>query len=63
MFLVRPNPFQGKCDPGFASTPHSGGMTVGMCDGSARTLSGSISPTVWWYLNTPDGHEVIIGDW
>jgi prepilin-type N-terminal cleavage/methylation domain-containing protein/prepilin-type processing-associated H-X9-DG protein len=63
MFLVRPNPFQGNCDPGFASTPHSGGMTVGMCDGSARTLSGSISPTVWWYLNTPAGGEVINGDW
>jgi prepilin-type N-terminal cleavage/methylation domain-containing protein/prepilin-type processing-associated H-X9-DG protein len=63
MFQVRPNPFQGNCDPTFASTPHTGGMTVSMCDGSVRTLSGSISPTVWWYLNTPAGGEVITGDW
>jgi prepilin-type N-terminal cleavage/methylation domain-containing protein/prepilin-type processing-associated H-X9-DG protein len=63
MFLVCPNPFQGNCDPEYASTPHSGGMTVGLCDGSVRTLSGSLSPTVWWYLNTPAGGEVISGDW
>jgi hypothetical protein len=63
MFLLRPNPFQGNCDPTFASTPHTAGMTVGLCDGSAHTLSGSISPTVWWYLNTPAGGEVITGDW
>jgi hypothetical protein len=63
MFEVRPNPFQGNCDPTFASTPHTAGMTVGMCDGSTRTLSGSISPTVWWYLNTPAGGEVLTADW
>jgi prepilin-type N-terminal cleavage/methylation domain-containing protein len=63
MFQVRPNPHRGNCDPNNASTPHPGGMTVSLCDGSTRTISGSVSPVVWWYLNTPAGGEVIPGDW
>jgi prepilin-type N-terminal cleavage/methylation domain-containing protein len=63
MFQVQPNPFQGNCDPTNVSTPHSSGMMVGLCDGSVRSLSGSISPTTWWYANTPAGGEVLPDDW
>jgi prepilin-type N-terminal cleavage/methylation domain-containing protein/prepilin-type processing-associated H-X9-DG protein len=63
MFLTRPNPFQGNCDPWQVSTPHSGGMIVCMCDGSVRSVSPGISPTTWWYVNTPGGGEVVPSDW
>jgi prepilin-type processing-associated H-X9-DG protein len=62
MFLTQPNPFQGNCDPWLASTPHSSGMIVCMCDGHVRTFSPSMSPTIWWYLNTPAGGEVLPND-
>jgi prepilin-type N-terminal cleavage/methylation domain-containing protein/prepilin-type processing-associated H-X9-DG protein len=62
MFQVQPTPFKGNCDPGLASTPHPGGMMIGLCDGSVRSLSAGVSPTTWWYLNTPRGED-IPGDW
>jgi prepilin-type N-terminal cleavage/methylation domain-containing protein len=63
MFQVRPSPFQGNCDPNLGSTPHSSGMMIRLCDGSVRSLSVGVSPTTWWYLNTPRGGEVVPGDW
>jgi prepilin-type N-terminal cleavage/methylation domain-containing protein len=63
MFLRQPTPFQGNCDPTLFSTPHPGGMVVSLCDGSVRTVSASISPTTWWYVNTPAGGEVLGNDW
>jgi prepilin-type N-terminal cleavage/methylation domain-containing protein len=63
MFQVQPTPFNGNCDPGNASTPHSSGMTIGLCDGSVRRLSATVDPATWWYLNTPRGGEAISGDW
>src|SRR4029077_7343751 len=47
-FQVQPTPFLGNCDPTRTATGHSGGMVVGLADGSARTLSPSISKTTWW---------------
>lgn len=52
----------GLCDRRLASTPHTT-MNVGLADGSVRTLSGSINPTVWAAALTPAGGEVIGGDW
>jgi prepilin-type N-terminal cleavage/methylation domain-containing protein len=49
------------CDPGLPQTPHSGGMLVGMMDGSVRPLSASISPATFWGAVTPAGKEVL--DW
>jgi prepilin-type N-terminal cleavage/methylation domain-containing protein len=63
MFQVQPSPFQGNCDPTLGSTPHSSGMMVGLCDGSVRSVSVSVSPATWWYLNTPAGGEVLPNDW
>jgi prepilin-type N-terminal cleavage/methylation domain-containing protein len=40
-------PAPGVCDPTKAQTPHTGGMVVGLGDGSVRTVSGAISPSTW----------------
>ncbi len=63
MFQVRPTPYLGNCDPTLASTPHGGGMLVGLVDDSVRSVSTSISATTWWYALTPAGGEVLGSDW
>lgn len=63
MFQTRPTPYLGNCDPSLGSTPHSGGMMVGLVDGSVRFVASSISPTVWWYALTPAGGESLGSDW
>jgi prepilin-type N-terminal cleavage/methylation domain-containing protein len=63
IFQVQPHPFQTNCDPVRAATPHTGIMQDCLVDGSVRTVSGSISPTTWWYACTPAGGEVLGGDW
>jgi prepilin-type processing-associated H-X9-DG protein len=62
-FLVKPTPFLGNCDPFLASTAHTGGMNVGMADGSVRIVSASISGETWWAACTPNGGEVLGNDW
>jgi prepilin-type N-terminal cleavage/methylation domain-containing protein len=61
MFQVLPN--LGNCDPNLASTAHTGGMMVGLVDGSVRCLPSSTRPTTWWYAFTPAGGEVLPNDW
>ena len=63
MFQVQPSPFLGNCDPTRASTPHAGGILVGLADGSVRTLSPGMSRTTWWAALTPRGGEVLGSDW
>jgi hypothetical protein len=63
MFQVRPAPYLGNCDPTLASTAHTGGMMVGLVDGSVRLVSSTINPTTWWYALTPAGGEVLPSDW
>jgi len=41
---------------------HPGGVTVGLCDGSARFLAETIALQTWQFLGTPDGGEVIPGE-
>jgi prepilin-type N-terminal cleavage/methylation domain-containing protein len=62
-FQVQPTPFLGNCDPTRASTPHAGGIVVGLADGSVHTLSRGMSPTTWWAAVTPNGGEVLGSDW
>jgi prepilin-type N-terminal cleavage/methylation domain-containing protein len=61
-FQVQPSPFLGNCDPTRASTPHAGGIRVGLADGSVRTLSPGMSRTIWWAALTPRGGEVLSSD-
>ena len=53
----------GNCDKRLASSPHTGGMNVGMGDGSVRFLPQGISPTTWFFALTPSGGEVLGSDW
>mgnify|MGYP001570547566 CR=1 FL=1 len=46
-----------------ATSPHSGGMNVGLGDGSVRFLSSGMSPNTWWAAVTPRGGEVLGSDW
>jgi prepilin-type N-terminal cleavage/methylation domain-containing protein len=60
-FQVQPT--EGNCDPTRAATAHTGGMLVGLADGSVRTLSPSMSGATWWAAVTPSGGEVLGSDW
>jgi prepilin-type N-terminal cleavage/methylation domain-containing protein len=56
-------PPKGKCDPYAAQSTTTGGLLVGMCDGSVRVISPSID--VWgafYPMGTPNGGEVIPND-
>jgi len=54
-FQVPGNP--GVCDDKRASSKHTGGIVVGMFDGSVRTVSPSVSGVTWWAAMTPSGGE------
>jgi prepilin-type N-terminal cleavage/methylation domain-containing protein/prepilin-type processing-associated H-X9-DG protein len=45
-----------------ASSRHSGGANVCMCDGSVRFVKATISPTTWWALGSRNFGEVISAD-
>ena len=61
MFQVGPfaaNGTNGQCDRGNASGMHSGGIQVGMGDGSVRFVRQSMQPTTWWGALPPAGGVV-----
>ena len=62
-FQVQPTPYNGNCDFRLPSTGHTGGMVVGLGDGSVRIVNQGISPATWWAACTPAGGEVPGGDW
>jgi len=45
-----------------ASSFHSGGVNVGMLDGSVRFVKESIAPNIWWAIATFAGKEVVSAD-
>ncbi|HEY7313514.1 MAG TPA: DUF1559 domain-containing protein [Gemmataceae bacterium] len=63
LFQVQPKPFQTNCDVFRASTPHTGGMQVALCDATVRTLTQGISPTTWWAACTPNNGDLLGSDW
>jgi prepilin-type N-terminal cleavage/methylation domain-containing protein len=64
-FLPQPTPFTSTtaCNHILASTPHPGGILVGLADGSVRSLQHGINGTTWWAALTPAGGEVPGADW
>jgi prepilin-type N-terminal cleavage/methylation domain-containing protein/prepilin-type processing-associated H-X9-DG protein len=46
-----------------ATSPHTGGINVGMGDGSVRLVTQGISGVTWWYAITPAFGEVLGPDW
>ena len=45
-----------------ASSNHSGGVNVGLCDGSVRFVKSSVALQNWWALGTRSGGEIISSD-
>ena len=62
LFLVRPTPYLGNCDPSLSSTSHQN-MHVALADGSIRSLSPAISGTTWWAACDPQTQDVLGPDW
>ena len=52
----------GRLDAFPASSFHSGGVNVGMCDGSVKYIKNTIGLPTWWALGTRAGGEVISSD-
>jgi prepilin-type N-terminal cleavage/methylation domain-containing protein/prepilin-type processing-associated H-X9-DG protein len=46
-----------------AVSPHTGGINVGMGDGSVRLVAQGISPTTWFYACTPQSGDLLGPDW
>jgi len=53
----------GLCDGQFASSPHVGVINVGLADGSVRSVSGNVSPAIWWFILTPNSGDQPGGNW
>ncbi len=56
-------PAVGYCDFQATNTGHTGGMQVGLCDGSVRTITSAVSQPTWQAANTIQGGEVLASDW
>jgi hypothetical protein len=53
----------GICDRGQASSSHGGMILVGLCDGSTRIVTSSITATTWWAACTRNGGDQLGSDW
>jgi len=65
-FITHPANFLvvgGPCSNRLASSPHTGGMNVGLADGSCHFLSQGISPTTWWAAVVPNDGIELGSDW
>ncbi len=52
-----------QCNPALTQQIHTGGIMVGMGDGSVRGVNSSVAATTWWTALTPAGGEVLGSDW
>jgi len=67
-FQTQPNPFNNippasKCLFYLPQTGHTGGMQIGLGDGSVRTVSSGVSPTTFWAACTPAAGDLLPGNW
>jgi hypothetical protein len=47
----------------YARSLHTGGVQVGLCDGSIRFVSNTVDLVVWRSVGSRAGGEVVGGDW
>jgi hypothetical protein len=52
-----------KSDGGRASTDHTGGIIVGLGDGSVRSVAQGVNPATWWAAMTPADGDLLGSDW
>ena len=62
MFQIQPN-YINSCDPDRASSPHTGGIVVGLGDGSVRFLNAGLSPATWAAACDPRDGQPLGSDW
>jgi prepilin-type N-terminal cleavage/methylation domain-containing protein/prepilin-type processing-associated H-X9-DG protein len=63
IFQVTPHGNPAFCNGGRASSPHTGGITVGMADGHVRFVAQGVSPYTRWYALTPHNGDLLGSDW
>jgi prepilin-type N-terminal cleavage/methylation domain-containing protein/prepilin-type processing-associated H-X9-DG protein len=65
MFLVRPPPTMPPTgyNTAVGVSYHTGGINVGMGDGSARFVSQATSATTWWAAMTSNANDIVGPDW
>jgi type II secretory pathway pseudopilin PulG len=56
-------PLQKDCDPSMPQSPHPGGISVGMGDGSVHFVSVKVTSQTWWAACTPAGNDILGPDW
>ena len=57
------SPTSSTCNPDLPQTFYSSGILVGLADGSARSVSASISPLTWRQAAIPNDGAVLGTDW
>jgi prepilin-type processing-associated H-X9-DG protein len=63
LWQSQPNPWQSRCNPDLASSPHSGGINVGLGDGSVRFMGNGMSQSTWSHACNPGDGQVLGADW
>jgi prepilin-type N-terminal cleavage/methylation domain-containing protein len=63
MFQVKPNPYWMNCQPDRPQAAHTGGINVGLGDGSVRFVRQGISQATWNTVNDPRDGGVPGSDW
>ncbi|MDB5309324.1 MAG: pulG 2 [Gemmataceae bacterium] len=58
-----PGQFTAQCIGGAPSTPHTGGIIVGLGDGSVRSVNTSITTATWWSVITPSAGDIQGSNW
>jgi prepilin-type N-terminal cleavage/methylation domain-containing protein/prepilin-type processing-associated H-X9-DG protein len=61
-FQIQPVPF-GTCDPSRCNSPHTGGMNVGLGDGSVRFVTPALTPITWASACDPRDGVPLGQDW
>jgi prepilin-type processing-associated H-X9-DG protein len=46
-----------------AVSPHTGGINVGLADGSVRFVSQGVNPNTWWAAMTTNQGDLLGSDW
>jgi prepilin-type N-terminal cleavage/methylation domain-containing protein len=62
-YPIQVRPTTATCDYTLPNTPHSGGMVVGLGDGSCRSVNEGVSQATWYSALTPDDGGVLGTDW
>ncbi len=63
LWQQQPSPWQSNCNPTLASSPHTGGMNVGLGDGSVRFLTQGMSANTFWLATDPTDGAPLPNDW